>query len=538
MAHRPFILSMSMKRYFFLSVAAVICSCGPNAYVDPDLDPEISVSGTFTSWPKYTDVINYDFSENKEEYTPPTENLPYAKYFKETKKKDLSMEYTYGGWSYFAGPNANSKVSTDTLAVQLMLEQLETDAKYLREVMGWPPTELERRGYRNAVFLYGSGLTTDNAKNTETGGWQSWVNVYGTEYPVLLLSYYPVDCFSPDGNYNDRYYHTHAVTHEYIHVIFNSMPGCRNASWFHEGANCWLQAYMDAQRAGDAEIKEFGWLCAGTIIAPFIPIECYGGWLHDDSFGGPNWMNQGLNNNTRRILGGVQYSEVFPSFMGEFLGKGSVPWVWQNCKGYVLDGISKQMGDEQVKRMIKEFRARIALCDMGRYSNATLKIYKANMGENIASDIQGKTVEPWKATPYVSVSEDETGWLVPERRTLPGWTGANIIPVDVTGLDELITAFKPEGPDSSPQNMSCQLCYRTKEGKTVYGEPFSEGSFRLDLSGERPANDVVFAIVCNTSYKYTNTIRKTRYDYRLKFSEGAVLADIHKKWFDWKSEIE
>ena len=103
---------------------------------------------------------------------------------------------------------------------------------------------------------------------------------------------------------------------------------------------------MDAQRAGDAEIKEFGWLCAGTIIAPFIPIECYGGWLHDDSFGGPNWMNQGLNNNTRRILGGVQYSEVFPSFMGEFLGKGSVPWVWQNCKGYVLDGISKQMGDE------------------------------------------------------------------------------------------------------------------------------------------------------------------------------------------------
>lgn len=171
--------------------------------MDPDLDPEISVSGTFTTWPEYNNVINYDFSENNEEYTTPSKNLPYAKYFKETKKKDLSMEYTYGGWSYFAGPNANSKVKTDTVAVQMMLEQLETDAKYLREVMGWPPTELEKKGYRNAVFLYGSGMTTDNAKNTETGGWQGWVNVYGAEYPILLLSYYPIDCFSPDSKYND-----------------------------------------------------------------------------------------------------------------------------------------------------------------------------------------------------------------------------------------------------------------------------------------------------------------------------------------------
>lgn len=527
-----------MKKTTILSaiLAMAFCSC-ERLSVDPDLDPSASVSETFNVWPEYTNVINYNFAENKEEYVKPTSNLPYANYFKNKTQKELTMEYTYGSWSYFAGPDANSKVKTDTVAVRLMLEQLEEDATYLREVMGWPPTFLEKKGYRNAVFLYGSGLTTDNAKNTETGGWQSWVNISGVDYPILLLSYYPVDCFSPESSYSDTYYHTHAVTHEYIHVIFNSMPGCRNASWFHEGANCWLQAFMDAKRASADKIDEYGWLCAGSIISPFIPIECYGGWLHDGSFGGPNW-NQGLNNNTRRILGGVQYSEVFPSFMGEFLGIGSVPWVWQNCKGYVLDAISKQMGEEQVRRMVKEYRARLALCDMGRYSDATMKIYKANMGEVIGSDISGVKIDTWKATPYVNTTVDESGWLAPDPITLPGWTGANIIPVDVAGKDELIVAFKPEGVNSTEKNMSCQLCYRTKEGKTVYGQPFSSGSFKIDLSADVPANDVVFVVVCNTDYVYSSAIRSRKYDYRIKLSDGASPADIHKNWFDWKSDIQ
>lgn len=520
-----------------MAAIAVLAGCDKTAPVDPDLDPAQSSEGTFYEWPEYTSVINYDFSQNSEDFVEPTENLPYAKYFRDSKKKELTMEYSYGSWSYFAGPNANALVKEDTLAIQLMLEQLEEDSKYIRDVMGWPPTTLEKKGYRNAVFLYGSGLTTDDAKNTDTGGWQSWVNVYGTDYPILLLSYYPIYCFDPKCNYSDTYYHTHAVTHEYIHTVFNSMPGCQKASWFHEGADCWLQALMDAERAGDKEIKEFGWLCAGSIIAPFIPIECYGGWLHDGSFGGPNWMNQGLNNNTRRILGGVQYSEVFPSFMGEFLGKGSVPWVWMNCTGYVLEGIAKAMGDEQVRRMVKEYRARVALCDMGRYSNATLKIYKANMGESIGSDVSGKTIEKWKATPYVQMTEDETGWLVPEERTLPGWTGANIVPIDVAALEELTIAFRPEGENTNATNMSCQLCYRTAEGKTVYGNPFAEGSYRLDLTADRPANDVVFAVICNTDYKYTNTIRKAKYDYRIKLCKDAALADIHTSWFDWKKDL-
>jgi hypothetical protein len=224
--------------------------------------------------------------------------------------------------------------------------------------------------------------------------------------------------------------------------------------------------------------------------------------------------------------------------MGEFLGIGSIPWVWQNCKGYVLDAISKQMGEEQVRRMVKEYRARLALCDMGRYSDATMKIYKANMGQVIGSDISGVKIDTWKATPYVNTTVDESGWLAPDPITLPGWTGANIIPVDVAGKDELIVAFKPDGVNSTEKNMSCQLCYRTKEGKTVYGQPFSSGSFKIDLSADVPANDVVFVVVCNTDYVYSSAIRSRKYDYRIKLSDGASPADIHKNWFDWKSDIQ
>ena len=87
--------------------------------------------------------------------------------------------------------------------------------------------------------------------------------------------------------------------------------------------------------------------------------------------------------------------------------------------------------------------------------------------------------------------------------------------------------------------MSCLLCYRTAEGKTVYGNSFSSGSFLLDLSEDRPANDVVFAVVVNTNYNFkNNNVRKLKYDYRLKISENAHTANIHKPWYDWKTVTE
>ena len=518
-----------------------------------------AATGTFYEWPAYNPTIHYDFKESDDfaKWGMPKKNLPWTR---------ATKVYDNGSyWSYYEGPDANSAVKGNEAAIEKMLEQLEADAAYIRDEMGWPPTTNVRKGYRDAVFLFGSQLGTDTASNTDLGGWQSAVTVSGTTYPVVLLSYYPISCFDPQCDYNDRKYQTEAVTHEYIHAIFASMPGCQKSAWFHEGANCWLQATMTYNRKypdGNYVAEDMGWLSTGSAIAPFIPIECYSGWLLDGSFGGP--QAQGVNENFRQTIGGIQYSEMFPTFLGEIIGKGSVPWVWNNCTGNVLSGIAEEIGKEQMERMIQEYRARIALCDMGRYSQAVFNLTDNAMGAVYGSDVDGKYVAPWKATPYASTSPvtdeeetkaldtkipvppssvveegigewDDAGWLKPDELTLPGWTGANIIPVKVEG-DRLLVAFQPYGDKSTDENMSCQLCYRTAEGKTVYGNPFKSGSYLLDLSKDRPANDVVFAVVCNLHYTFENAnVRKNKYDYRIRFSANAHPANIHKSWYDWKN---
>lgn len=522
-----------------------------------------AATGTFNEWPGYSPTIHYDLKEDPQfkDLGMPTKNMPYNNFY----KNKPAVEYDNGKyWSYFEGRNANSVIKGNEAAIDKMFEQLEADAAYMRDQMGWPPTTSVRDGYRDAVFLYGSGLGTDNASNTEMGGWQAGIQIGQKNYPIVLLSYYPTSCFDPESTNSDKKYQTEAVTHEYIHAIFASMPGCRESAWFHEGANCWLQATMGYQRDypdGNYIANDMGWLTTGSVIAPFIPIECYSGWLHDGSFGGP--QAQGVNNNFRQTIGGIQYSEMFPTFLGEIIGQGSVPWVWNNCTKNVLSGIAAEIGAGQTKRMIQEYRARIALCDMGRYSQAVFNLMNNAMGAIYGSDVEGKYVAPWKATPYVSTSvvedaaevealtratpeveepEDvvfnEAGWLKPDALTLPGWTGANIIPIKVEG-DKLLVAFQPFGANSTEENMSCLLCYRTAEGKTVYGNSFSSGSFLLDLSEDRPANDVVFAVVVNTNYNFkSNNVRKLKYDYRLKISENAHVANIHKPWYDWKTVTE
>lgn len=522
-----------------------------------------AATGTFNEWPGYSPTIHYDLKEDPQfkDLGMPTKNMPYNNFY----KNKPAVEYDNGKyWSYFEGRNANSVIKGNEAAIDKMFEQLEADAAYMRDQMGWPPTTSVRDGYRDAVFLFGSGLGTDNASNTEMGGWQSGIQIGQKNYPIVLLSYYPTSCFDPESTNSDKKYQTEAVTHEYIHAIFASMPGCRESAWFHEGANCWLQATMGYQRDypdGNYIANDMGWLTTGSVIAPFIPIECYSGWLHDGSFGGP--QAQGVNNNFRQTIGGIQYSEMFPTFLGEIIGQGSVPWVWNNCTKNVLSGIAAEIGAGQTKRMIQEYRARIALCDMGRYSQAVFNLMNNAMGAIYGSDVEGKYVAPWKATPYVSTSivedaaevealtratpeveepEDvvfnEAGWLKPDALTLPGWTGANIIPIKVDG-DKLLVAFQPFGANSTEENMSCLLCYRTAEGKTVYGNSFSSGSFLLDLSEDRPANDVVFAVVVNTNYNFkNNNVRKLKYDYRLKISENAHTANIHKPWYDWKTVTE
>lgn len=550
------------------SLISAAVSCDKEPEFVQDIPYASAYTGTFYEWPSYNPTIHYDLKEDPEfkDLPAPTKNIPYNNDY----PSKPAVVYDNGKfWSYFEGRNANSIIKGNEAAIDKMFEQLEADAAYMRDQMGWPPTTSVRNGYRDAVFLFGSDLATDNASNTELGGWQSGISVGRVSYPIVLLSYYPTYCFDPSCDYSDKKYQTEAVTHEYIHAIFASMPGCRKSAWFHEGANCWLQATMNYNREhpdGNYIANDMGWLSTGSAIAPFIPIECYSGWLLDGSFGGP--QAQGVNENFRQTIGGIQYSEMFPTFLGEIIGKGSVPWVWNNCTGNVLSGIAEEIGEEQMERMIQEYRARIALCDMGRYSQAVYNLINNAFGAVYGSDVDGKYVAPWKATPYVSASPvtdeaevralntrgpvpptqvtdeegigewDDAQWLKPDELTLPGWTGANIIPLKVEG-DKLLVAFQPYGERSTVNNMSCQLCYRTAEGKTVYGNPFKNGSFLLDLSKDRPANDVVFAVVTNLHYTFEKSdVRKYKYDYRLKISENAHVANIHERWYDWKTVVE
>ena len=87
---------------------------------------------------------------------------------------------------------------------------------------------------------------------------------------------------------------------------------------------------MEAQKSGN--FAGIGWLSAGAAIAPFMPIECYSGWLQDDTFGGPS--AEGVNRfegsqqicTWRNLLGGTQYGECFPHAMEVILGPKSVAW--------------------------------------------------------------------------------------------------------------------------------------------------------------------------------------------------------------------
>ncbi len=86
--------------------------------------------------------------------------------------------------------------------------------------------------------------------------------------------------------------------------------------------------------------------------------------------------------------------------------------------------------------------------------------------------------------------------------------------------------------------MSCQLCYRTKTGETVYSQPVFAGECRIKLE-KKPANEVVFAVICNTDYNYLGEVtRKAHYDYRLQLVKGvARTVNIHLPWFDWTKTI-
>jgi len=330
-----------------------------------------------------------------------------------------------------------------------------------------------------------------------------------------------------------------AMVHEGIHAVLADLPGAKNSAWFQEGGNTWLQQEAASAQSGD--YSSMGFLNGCAFIAPFMPIECYSGWLQDGSFGGPSAEGVNMTNDAgnqvctwRKFLGGTQYGNTFPVFLGTTLGKGSVPWVWRYCKSRVLEGMADSLGDAQTRRLISEYRAKQAVIDFGVWTGAVKQLLHDDFKMSIGAEWQPSWLAPdaWIATPYVKTTKDSNGLLIPEFRTTPGWSGANQIPLHVTG-NSVTVNFQPIGP-----NMTCQLCYRTKDGAIVYSQIVYGGDCTLKLD-KTPSNGVVFAVICNTDYIYNGEeTRKAHFDYRLKPGNGVEgTADIYLKWYDWTTDI-
>ena len=483
-------------------------------------------NGSAFTWPSYTPTIYYDFRDEYPELEMPTKDLDDCANVAGRKSKDW--------WTFVWGPNRRADVTDE--AIDNMLDRFNQDFDYFSNVMGWPRDHRAKNGYRSAIYLFGSGLCTDNADTTALGGWMGNINYQNENWPMVLASYFPVRAFDPaypdDGSMG-------AMIHEGIHALLADLPGAKNSAWFQEGGNTWLQQEMEVQKSGK-EPETMGFLNVGALIAPFMPIECYSGWLQDDSFGGPSaeGVNMGDENGQictwRNLLGGTQYGNTFPVVFSQIFGDHSVAWLWRYCENRVLEGIADTLGDYQTRRMIMEYRAKMAMLDLGIWSKAARNTINGSFGFGIGAEWQPSWLNPavWNATPYVRTSEDANRVLTPEYRTTPGWSGANQIPL-IVNADTVSVDFQPIG-----RNMSCQLCYRATDGSVVYSQPVLGGECKLVLE-KKAANNVVLAVITNTDYIYEGEqTRKAHFDYRLKLGDGIKeRGNWNVRWYLWDTKL-
>ncbi|SHN41072.1 T9SS type A sorting domain-containing protein [Chitinophaga sp. CF418] len=474
------------------------------------------------TWPNYSPTISYDFRSEYPNLAEPAQVLNDCPQVVGTQSS--------GWWTFRWGPKKRAMITS--AAITPMLARLNSEFKYFRDTMGWPADLRARSGYKSAVYLYGSGLCTDQADSTEQGGWQSGIYYNGKNWPMILASYYPVYAFDPAYKGSDAEYQRSAMVHEGIHATLADLPGVKNSAWFHEGGNVWFQQTADARRSNN--YSSMGFLNGTDFIAPFMPIECYSGWLQDGSFGGPSAEGVNMYNSAgqqlctwRRFLGGHQYSSSFPTFLGNTLGDNAVPWIWRYASSRVLEGIASGIGAAQMRRLITEYRAKQAMVDFGKWKRAVVQLLNDNFGSSIGAEWQPSWLNPapWTATPYAKTT-NTNGVLRPDTTTLPGWSGANQIPLTVTG-NTVTVNFQPIGA-----NMTCQLAYWTANGTPVYSQYVSSGNVTLKLAAA-PANNVVIAIITNTDYIYSGeATRKAKYDYRLQLVTGVTgAASVNTKWY-------
>lgn len=518
------------------------------------IDVQTEELGTYWNWAGEVPALRYNF---RSEY--PTLEMPSKVHTFKKKNGTPANQYAGEWWSIFWGDNCNPACGdkdNQMDAAQNMVKKFDEDFAYIRNNLGWPPDLSARKGYKSFIYIFGSGLANDNEANTVDGGYQSATNTDGGYYACVWASFYPFSRFRSDADnkWNDGEFQREAMIHEGIHAIFADLNACQGSAWFHEGGNTWLQKELHAKR--DGVYGEAGHLDSSPFIAPFMPIECYSGWLQDGSFGGPaaqgvnKYGNDGQVCTWRTHLGGNQYANAFPTVLAAICGDESVAWIWRYCKNRVLETIGDTIGDTAMRSLITQYRARQALFDLDGWDKSYRSITNSHFGEVIRAEYRNGVmtkanknnpdmpcwidVAPHTLTPYQTLTKNSLdGWYAPDTLTNPGWSGANIIPIHVEG-DYAEVEFKPEDTE-----MRALLCYRTKEGKCFYSQPVNCGTIRINLA-EKPANGVVFCVVCNTDYRYTgDEQRKKHWDYRLKLGTGALaVADNMCKWFFYENKIE
>lgn len=488
-----------------------------------------AAEGDAYTWPTYSSTLNYNFKDAGITYSKPTKDVSGTCV---NTAKSVNGVYHGNYWAFYHGANKNSLVTEASITP--MLARFDEDFSYITDTLGWPRDSRVKDGYYSAIYLYGSDACTGSNDNTEKGGWQSSID----GYPAVAASYYPVYSFDPSSTYKDKVSQQSGMIHEGIHAILTNL-GAAHVHWFQEGGNTWLQQEMEVRRSTATQYSGMGFLNVGNLMAPFVPIESYSGWLLDGSFGGPG--AEGVNAgqgicNWRNTLGGVQYGNLFPTFLGLWVAEGAVPWIWVNIPNYngqyILESMAAAIGGAEVRSIIMEYRAKLAMLDMKKWSEEMRSLLNQQVGGSIGCEWTPCAVDnvaPWTVTPYV-VTTESNGILTPEARTTPGWSGANVIPLTIkTGATQVKLSLQ-----NASTSMGLQIAYRATDGTPIYSTPvLGNNSAVLNLS-KTPQSNVVFAIVTNTDYDYVgDATRTTHHDYRLKLDAGiSAKADPYTKWYD------
>lgn len=481
------------------------------------------------TWPTYSSRLNYSFKNAGLTFNKPTRDVNGACI---ARARAANGIYHGEYWAFYHGANKNPLVTE--AAIQPMLQRFDRDFSYITDTLGWPRDSRVRDGFFSAIYLYGSDPCTGSNDPNATGGWQSHID----GYPAVLASYYPVYSFDPRSTYSDRLSQQGAMIHEGIHAILTNL-GASHVHWFQEGGNTWLQQEMEVRRSNNSEYSGMGFLNVGNLMAPFVPIESYSGWLLDGSFGGPGaeGVNAGAGVcNWRNVLGGVQYGNLFPTFLGLWVAEGAVPWIWVNIPNrngeYILESMAAAVGGAEVRSIIMEYRAKLAMMDMKKWSNEMRRLLNGQFGRTIGCEFTPcavQNVPTWRVTPYV-VTTETNRVLTPEERTLPGWSGANVIPITVSpGATQVSLTLQ----DAST-SMALQIAYRATDGTPVYSTPvFGNNTATLNLT-RTPQSNVVFAIVTFTEFNYVgDATRRAKGNYRLRMDQGVTAAaDPHTRWYN------